>query len=555
MPPYSNIDSLALNLSAGFGSPVLPVNKFKPMPKQKGSDKLVQTQDNLPSSHKPPPLPSGPLSHSAHELSLKRPWNFRSQSDSALLPVNENILSVSPGQQRPSRYQRQPILPLQPQLNTQLSPQLHPPLNPLIQPAPPPLQHATVSVKLHAPVPTQGEREQPKIQIHKAQPQLQLQEQIKNTTPTSIITRTTQNRVTQSSQTPLIQTAESQITQPQATAAHNKQTSPPQVQPSFQPQSQSQQVQSPVSHPPLSPNPPSQVSQLYSPHHAHPQNSNNKAQPPRSPTNMLASSSNNNSNSFTPNLVELKKRGIHRRDLVKGSTALPPNMAFVPKIRPTHISPSSPQEYSPVPPQAEGISSPLPTPGPLLFPDAVSEPDPGAHTPNSDTSFNSVVSLGGISLRGVNTQRKETIGVIGSGKVTHTSPQPDLQPSNQLPDLFLSMSTPLIQHKAIDVARSDDPNPPVTQVLDPFSFLTSSATLPTSLFTSSPLHPSSPLPPLAQSIVLGTSSSLPSCTYDLFPSSLNPLFTPNMFDPSCAQSSSPTRPTHSLHTHTSSTDH
>jgi hypothetical protein len=431
-------------------------------------------------------------------------------------------------QQRQPRLQQRPLLPLQPQLNPQLNLHLQSQLQLTVNGTP----------RLHSPTPILQLQTDPKEELLKLQLTKLSQTQnnrvlsppqLSQTTPAqSIQSQTTHPTHTQ---TTLAQTAQSQTIQPQPPvhSTHAVQQLSDVQQTLTQPTTnkpfqslllqQSQQTMfQPTQFDKQSSTLP-QTSRPRSPQQLQHSIGTNKQ--PLSPTNGV----NNNSNVtiHTHNSTELKKRGIHRRDLVKGSTALPPNMAFVPKKCPSSLLPSSESPLQ----QTEITSSSLIS--------HKHSPDLQNTTTKVDNSISSsevesnsvdgsasVVSLGGVSLRGINTQRRETIGVIGSGK-NISSPQHSVQS---------------IQFQALDsLSQASDP---YSYVPDSFSFLTTSTISPSSLFSSSrsPLHLSSPLPLSNHITTLHNSSPLPNSTYDLFASSSNPLFGSNVFDSPPPDSSS-----------------
>lgn len=391
----------------------------------------------------PPPLPSGLLSRSAHEFNRKKAWNLHFQSDSALLPINETLTSTSQQKTTQPRYtryqQRQSLLP-QPQLNPNLNSQQQP-ISPTISPTPSISPTPTVSPTLIA-IPT--------ISL------------TATTSPISSVPTPSPTPAISISLPPTVSTIPSAIsptsqTTPQITTQISVQTA------------QSKFDVSPQTHLHTT----TQASDIFS--------------RPVSPNT-------NNNNAITHNnSIELKKRGIHRRDLVKGSTALPPNMAFVPKKRPTPLPspPESPfQQLAPtsstIQEPEEQITTVTPTSNqqPLHFLEAnhaaasntsiSSDTSSSSNSSVSSPHSISVVSLGGVSMRGVREHRKEAVGVIGSGKATNSS-----------------SSSP--QHNPHQVLYSQ------LQAPDPFSFLAHPPASPSSLFfgTHSPLHFSAQLPAIS----------------------------------------------------------
>lgn len=452
------------------------------------------------------------MSLSAHEFSArdKHTWNVRSQSDSALLPTTESgaipFSTAKVGlQQRPRFQQRQPH-PMQPIMHnmqgSQLPPlQLNPQLNPIA--APP-----------------------------AAKPIMQLQMELKARTARSQPTKTT----TQQSPPLGISPPKSQeILQPQLAPPRLTQIQPPQKttnQPAYA--TQQHNATSP-------PNAGPAVSLIYttstntsaSTVTASISTSTTPTTTTTTTTTTSSATATTNQNTSSQNLVELKKRGIHRRDLVKGSTALPPNMAFVPKKRPT--PPPLPSPAVSPQPQEEVISSPL-SPLPRRhssaepnyeFPNFAQQPAlstssesyaPFTRRDSSDSSI-SVGSLGGVSLRGVtSTRNSDTLGVIGSGKSAYSSP-PTPPPAQSLQSIPVLQSLPSLQSSA--------GLPPAP---DMFSFLSGSSNQP-SFFAGSPRSPlhiasssSIPSPSLRSSSPLSNPN-----TYDLFAPSPS-LFTPTIFD-------------------------
>eukprot|EP00026_Physarum_polycephalum_P000137 Phypoly_transcript_00137.p1 GENE.Phypoly_transcript_00137~~Phypoly_transcript_00137.p1 ORF type:complete len:1242 (+),score=287.70 Phypoly_transcript_00137:2577-6302(+) len=528
---------------------------------------------------KPPPLPSGTFSHSAHELDRKREsLTLRSHSDSALL--NEGILvhtMKNPVQQRTRFQQRQPLLPLQPPLNPQLNPHL-PQLNPQLNPH---LQQGFTKPLSPAPIPLpqpEQKEDPPKTQPKQAKQNNKVQPQQ--------TTQIAETQIPQSSQT-ASQAATQPTAQPMQAAQKTAQTSTPMTQATQASRAtQVQQTQAAQT---------TQVSQsAQSPQTAQSTQSVQSNQPVHSTQTALQATTHSaqtgqtetaqsqtahaqpslqtqpDAQSTAPsnNSIELKKRGIHRRDLVKGSTALPPNMAFVPKKRPTPFPSPPPKSSSPPPaspssspppfaslprrspslPQHVGnISSPLSPLTRRQSTDAIptfriltrekQEPRENLVISENSPFFNtpaSVMSLGGVSLRGMSTQRKEAIGVIGSGKNSTPSHPPahTPPPSTHIPP------PPTTPHTSPLPNISPQPTPSRSLVgdmfsqanlfpHDSFSFLADPDASPSSLFSDrSPLHVSSPLPCSSHSSPLHNSAPLPNSTYDLFAPSPNPLFAP-----------------------------